>query len=95
MDNQPHHRIWKFLVWGILSAALLTLLILPLTGAGLPLVDHGGIASAQTIPPGEEPGPGVGQCSCFRPAIGTNVVTTSILAAPPHISIPPVEDDGR
>jgi len=89
MNNQSHHRIWKFLVWGILSAALLTLLIIPLTGTGLPLVDHGGIASAQTVV--EE---GVVPCSCFRPAIGTSVVTTSLLATPPNVNIPPVDGDG-
>jgi hypothetical protein len=93
MRNQSYHRIWRFLVWGILSAALLTLLLLPLTGTGVSLVDHGGIASAQTIPPEEGFGLG-GLCSCFRPALGTTVVTTSIIADPPHMDIPPVDDDG-
>lgn len=97
MHNLSHHRIWKIFVWGTLSAALLTLLLLPLAGLGVPLADHGGVASAQTIPPEERPGAGGlggGLCSCFRPAIGTNVVTTSIIAAPPHIDIPPVDEDG-
>lgn len=85
------YRFLKLAGWGLLGITLLLFMLLPLKQTLLPL-DHSGEAFAQTVgpevtvtltpqpilTPGAPVGPGLSDCSCFRPPIGASFVTVNI-----------------